>query len=238
MNASSRVCSSAGSSACSNITRSGGSGRSDAPAPRPEPQRKWLCWLLGSTVLATLLWSGIAPYDRITWMMEVAPAVVIGPVLLATGRHYPLTTLLYVLITVHLIGLIVGGAYSYSRVPLGSWIQETFELSRNPYDRLGHFMQGLVPALLAREILLQRGYLTSKYMAGFLATCVAMAFSAVYELVEWAAALGLGQAADDFLGMQGDVWDAQADMFMALLGSTLGLLLLSRWQDWQRARLK
>jgi len=213
-------------------------GSASAPAPHRQLRRKPLYWLLGTMVLGTLLWSGIAPYDRTTWMMEVAPAVVIGPVLLATGGRYPLTTLLYVLIAVHLIGLIVGGAYTYSRVPLGFWLQDAFELSRNPYDRLGHFMQGLVPALLAREILLQRGYLASKYMAGFLATCVAMAFSAVYELVEWAAALGLGQAADDFLGMQGDVWDAQADMFMAFLGSTLGVLLLSRWQDRQRTRLR
>ena len=200
--------------------------------------RSALFWALGLLVLASLVWSGISPHDRITWAMEVAPAVIVGPVLLATGRRYPLTTLLYVLITVHLIGLIVGGKYSYARVPLGFWVQELFDLSRNPYDRIGHFMQGLVPALLSREILLQRGYLVDRYIAGFLSLCVAMAISAVYELIEWAIALRLGSAADDFLGLQGDKWDAQADMFMALLGCLMGLMLLARWQDRQRPKLQ
>jgi putative membrane protein len=204
--------------------------------PRP-PVRGALFFCLSLLVLGTLVWSGFATEDHMTWAMEVAPAVIAGPVLLATGRRFPLTTLLYLLITVHLIGLIVGGTYGYARVPIGYWLQDLFDLSRNPYDRIGHFMQGLVPALLAREILLQRGYLTHRYMAGFLSLCVAMAISAVYELVEWAVALRLGAAADDFLGLQGDKWDAQADMFMALLGSLVGLMLLSRWQDRQRARL-
>lgn len=202
------------------------------------PSRQPLLWALGLLVLAALVWSSLAPRDRATWMMEVAPVVVLGPVLLATGRRYPLTTLLYALLAVQMVGLVVGGAYSYARVPLGFWIQDLFGLSRNPYDRLGHIMQGLVPGLLARQVLLQRGYLSSQRMAGFLSVCVAMALSAVYELVEWAVALRMGPAADDFLGLQGDKWDAQADMFMAFLGASVGLLALSRWQDRQRAQLR
>ena len=196
-------------------------------------QRRTLLIALGLLVLGALLWSGLAPYDRGTWVLEVAPAVIAAPVLLATGRRYPLTTLLYVLIALHMLVLILGGAYTYARVPLGFWMQEALHLGRNPYDRIGHLMQGLVPALLARELLLQGGYLTSRRMTGFLSVCVAMAISAVYELLEWWAALALGQGANQFLGTQGDPWDTQSDMFMALIGATLAMALLARWQDRQ-----
>ncbi|WP_411885692.1 DUF2238 domain-containing protein [Polaromonas sp. YR568] len=196
-------------------------------------QRRPLLIALGLLVLGALLWSGLAPYDRGTWVLEVAPAVIAAPVLLATGRRYPLTTLLYVLIALHMLVLILGGAYTYARVPLGFWMQEALHLGRNPYDRIGHLMQGLVPAMVARELLLQRAYLTSRRMAAFLSVCVAMAISAVYELLEWWAALALGQGADQFLGTQGDPWDTQSDMFMALIGATLAMALLTRWQDRQ-----
>jgi putative membrane protein len=193
---------------------------------------------LGLLVLAALLVSGLAPYDRGTWLLEVAPVLLAAPVLWATWRRHPLTTLLYGLVALHMLVLILGGAYTYARVPLGAWLQDALDLGRNPYDKIGHFMQGLVPAMVAREVLLQRGYLSSRRMAAFLAVCVAMAISAVYELIEWAAALALGQGADEFLGTQGDAWDTQSDMFYALIGAGLAVTLLRRWHDRQMAGLR
>ncbi len=191
---------------------------------------------LGLAVLLALIVSGIAPYDRATWLLEVAPVLIAAPVLLLSYRRFPLTRLLYVLIAAHALVLILGGAYSYARVPLGFWLQDWFELSRNPYDKLGHFMQGLVPALLAREILLRLGSLDTGKMLGFLSLCVALAFSAFYELIEWWVALIAGQGAEDFLGTQGDPWDTQSDIFMALLGALLSVTWLARIQDRQIAR--
>ena len=188
-------------------------------------------------VLAALVVSGIKPYDRITWWMEVAPVLIAAPVLVATYRRFPLTSLLYALICLHALVLIVGGAYSYARVPLGFWLQDVLALERNPYDRLGHFMQGFVPAMLAREILLRTRSVTTHRMAAFLSICVALAFSASYELIEWWAALALGQGADEFLGTQGDPWDTQADMFLALLGAAIALAGLSKLQDKQIVEL-
>src|SRR5262245_18370883 len=159
--------------------------------------------------------------------MEVAPVLVVVPLLAVTRRRFPLTPLLYVLIALHALVLIVGGAYTYARVPAGFRVQEAFDLGRNPYDKLGHFMQGFVPALAAREILLRTGSVTGRRIAGFLSICVALAVSASYELVEWWAALALGQGADEFLGTQGDPWDTQSDMFMALLGAVTALTTLS-----------
>jgi putative membrane protein len=193
--------------------------------------------VLGLLVLTALVVSGIAPYDRATWLMEVGPVLIGAPLLLATYRRFPLTILLYVLIALHALVLILGGAYTYARVPLGFWLQGLFDLERNPYDRIGHFMQGFVPALIAREVLLRGRYVSGPPMAAFLSGCVALAVSAFYELVEWWAALALGQGADAFLGTQGDPWDTQSDMFMALLGATTALLTLSRLQDRQMARL-
>ncbi|MDB5963847.1 MAG: hypothetical protein JWQ72_347 [Polaromonas sp.] len=188
-------------------------------------------------VLALLVWSGIAPHDRGTWVLEVAPAVIAAPILLLTRRRFPLTTLLYVLVALHMAVLIVGGAYTYARVPLGFWMQEALHLARNPYDKIGHLMQGLVPAMAAREILLRLGYLASRGMAAFLSVCVAMAISAVYELIEWWTALAAGGGATDFLGTQGDPWDTQSDMFMALIGAVVAVTLLRRWHDRQMAGL-
>jgi putative membrane protein len=184
-------------------------------------------------VLAALAVSGIAPYDRATWWMEVAPVLLAAPLLVATHRRFPLTAVLYVLICIHALVLIMGGAYTYARVPLGFWLQDWLDLERNPYDRIGHFMQGFVPALVAREILLRNKFVNGKGMLAFLCLCVALAFSAVYELVEWGAALALGQGADEFLGTQGDPWDTQADMFLALLGAGTSLALLGPLQDQQ-----
>jgi putative membrane protein len=143
---------------------------------------------------------------------------------------------LSILIFMHCIVLILGGAYTYARVPLGFVLQDWFDLARNPYDKIGHFMQGLVPALAAREIFLRRQVVQSKAWLGFLVVCVVMTVSAVYELIEWAAALIMGQGADEFLGTQGDVWDTQSDMFLALIGALSCLILLSKWHDWQLAK--
>lgn len=189
-------------------------------------------FLLALVTLALVV-SGIAPFDRAIWIMEVAPVLIALPVLIATRHSYRLTTLLYCLITAHMLVLIAGGAYSYARVPLGFWLQDLLGTARNPYDRIGHFMQGLVPAMAAREILLRGAYVRGQRMTGFLCICVAMAISASYELLEWAAALALGQGADEFLGTQGDTWDTQSDMFMALIGSTSAIALLSGLHDRQ-----
>lgn len=184
-------------------------------------------------VLGALVVSGIKPYDRGTWLLEVAPVLIAAPILVATYRRFPLTSLLYVLIGVHALVLILGGAYTYARVPFGFWLQDLLALERNPYDRIGHFMQGLVPAMVAREILIRNRYVNGSAMAAFLSLCVALAVSAFYELIEWWAALALGQGAEDFLGTQGDPWDTQADMFLALIGAAAALAALSRLHDRQ-----
>jgi putative membrane protein len=206
--------------------------------PQQPKTRPRLLAALGLLVLAALLGSGVAPYERGTWLLEVAPVLIGAPVLLATWRRFPLTTLLYGLIALHALVLILGGAYTYARVPLGFWLQDALQLGRNPYDKIGHFMQGLVPAMVAREVLLQRGYLSNQRMAAFLSVCVAMAISAVYELIEWGVALALGQGATEFLGTQGDPWDTQSDMFYALIGATLAVTLLRRWHDRQIKELR
>lgn len=193
---------------------------------------------LAAIVIAALIASGIAPYDRLTWFMEVAPVLIVLPLLFATRRNYPLTTLLLVLITAHALVLIAGGAWTYARVPLGFWLQEMLGTMRNPYDKIGHFMQGFVPAIAAREILLRGAYINGRKMTAFICLCIALAISAGYELIEWAAAISLGQGADEFLGTQGDVWDTQSDMFMALIGALASLLLLSGWHNRQLSRLR
>ena len=189
-------------------------------------------------VLALLLRSGLRPHDRVTWWLEVAPVLIVLPLLWATARRFPLTTLLYLGIFVHAGVLMLGGAYTYARVPLGFQLQEWLGLQRNPYDRIGHFFQGFVPALAVREILLRHEVVQGRRMLAFLVLCVVLAISASYELIEWAAALALGQGADEFLGTQGDPWDTQSDMFCALLGAATALLLLSRTHDRQIAALQ
>lgn len=171
--------------------------------------------------------------DRATWAAEVAPVVIALPLLLATWRRWPLTALLYGLITLHALVLILGGTYTYAKVPLGFWMQDVLGLARNPYDKIGHFMQGLVPALVAREVLRRQRYGIGPRMLALLCVCVALAVSAVYELIEWAAAVVVGQGADEFLGTQGDVWDTQSDMAFAGLGALAAVLGLGRWHDAQ-----
>ncbi|WP_335951973.1 DUF2238 domain-containing protein [Acinetobacter beijerinckii] len=196
----------------------------------------FLCF--GTMILVILLViSGIQPFDRITWWLEVMPVLIVLPLLFATYKAFPLTAILYVLIFSHAIVLIVGGAYSYARVPLGFEIAQWFSLDRNPYDKLGHFMQGFVPAIAVREILIRNHILAKGKMLSFIVICIVLAISASYELIEWAAALSLGQGAEEFLGTQGDEWDTQSDMFFALIGSITALLLLSRWHDRQIAKL-
>ncbi|WP_123774554.1 DUF2238 domain-containing protein [Acinetobacter sp. BIGb0102] len=193
---------------------------------------------LGTAILAILLViSGIQPFDRTTWWLEVTPVLIAIPLLFVTYKTFPLTHLLYVLIFCHAIVLIVGGAYSYARVPFGFEIAEWFDLDRNPYDKIGHFMQGFVPAMVAREILIRNHILAKGKMLSFIVICIVLAISATYELIEWAAALLLGQGAEEFLGTQGDEWDTQSDMFFALIGSIMALLLLSKWHDRQIANL-
>jgi putative membrane protein len=189
-------------------------------------------------LLLIMAFSAIHPYDRTTWFMEVAPIFIALPIMIATYRRFPLSTLLYALIFIHALVLIAGGHYTYARVPLGFWIEHAFSLGRNPYDKIGHFMQGFVPFLATREILLRNGFLTSRKMVAFLSVCVAMAISAWYELIEWWSALALGQGADEFLGTQGDPWDTQSDMFFAFIGAITALILLSRLHDSQMHRLK
>lgn len=201
-------------------------------APKEAPMPRLLVFLT-LVVGAALLASGIAPRDRLTWWLEVAPVLIAAPLLAATYRRFPLTDLLYVLIALHALVLILGGAYTYSHVPLGFWLQDLLATDRNPYDKIGHFMQGFVPVLIAREILLRGGHVTGRRMLGFLSICVALAVSASYELIEWWAALLVGQGADEFLGLQGDEWDTQSDMFFALIGAIAAVLGLSRLHDRQ-----
>ncbi len=202
----------------------------------PTPARRALAAVTLVWALA-LVASGIAPYDRLTWFMEVAPVLIALPVMLATMRRFPLTGLAYALICVHGLILIVGGTYTYARVPVGFWVQEWLELARNPYDRLGHLAQGFVPAIVVRELLIRVFRLARGKFLFFVTICICLAFSAFYELIEWFAALALGQGAHEFLGTQGDEWDTQWDMFLALTGAVASLLLLSRVHDRQLERL-
>ncbi len=204
----------------------------EVPPPVTAARTPWLV-LAAAGALALLVLSGLKPYDRGTWLLEVLPVIIALPLLCFTYRRFPLTTLLYVGIFVHAAVLMLGGAYTYARVPLGFQLAEWLDLTRNPYDRIGHFFQGLVPALAAREILIRGRFVRGRGMLAFLVLCVALAISAAYELIEWAAALALGQGAEAFLGTQGDPWDTQADMFTALLGAACALLVFSRPHDRQ-----
>jgi len=188
-------------------------------------------------VSAALVVSGVAPYDRTTWWLEIFPVLIAGPVLVLTARRFPLTRLTYTLLAVHALMLIVGGHYTYARVPLGFWVQDLLGLARNDYDRLGHFAQGFVPAILVREILLRTSPLRPGRWLFVLVTAMCLAFSACYEFFEWWSALVGGHAADAFLGTQGDVWDTQWDMFSALLGAITAQLTLAHSHDRSLAKL-
>jgi len=204
------------------------------PRPRPAvtPSPRELA-AYAFVVLAALVASGIGPKDRLTWFLEVIWVIAALPLLALTARRFPLTRMLYVLIALHMGVLMLGGHYTYAEVPLGAWVQDLFGFARNHYDRLGHFMQGFVPAILARELLLRRTPLKRGGWLVYLVLAVALSFSAFFELIEWWAALAWGADADAFLATQGDVWDTQWDMFCALCGAILAQLLLARWHDRQ-----
>lgn len=184
-------------------------------------------------VVTVLIWSGIAPYQRDVWLAEVMPVLIAIPLLAFTARRFPLTPLCYGMITVFALILILGGAYTYARVPLGFTLQEWFELSRNPYDRIGHFFQGATPAIVARELLLRTSPLRAGAWLFSLITLSCLGISAGYELIEWIAAEVWADGAVEFLGTQGDVWDAQWDMFLALCGAITAQVLLSRTHNRQ-----
>jgi putative membrane protein len=203
-----------------------------ASTPRPTALVAAAIVLVGLLAL-----TGARPYDRATWLMEVLPVIIALPVLGATHRRFPLTTLVYACIFAHAVVLMAGGAYTYARVPLGFAMQDLLGLDRNPYDKIGHFMQGFVPALVAREVLLRGSFVRGRRMLAFVVVCIVLAISATYELVEWGAAVALGQGAEDFLGTQGDPWDTQSDMLLALIGATVALVFFSRLHDRQLARL-
>jgi putative membrane protein len=201
----------------------------------PRPDRRVL-FLLLAVVGAVFAWSGIRPRDRFTWVLEVLPVILAVPALLATWRRFPLTTLVYVLIAVHAVILMIGGHYTYAEVPAFNWLRDRFGLSRNYYDRVGHFAQGFVPSMLAREVLLRTSPLRRGKWLFVIVVCVCLAISASYELFEWAVARLTGTAADQFLGTQGDVWDTQEDMATALVGAVVALVTLSRVHDRQMGR--
>jgi len=184
-----------------------------------------------------LIISGINPADRTTWWLEVFPIFIAVPILLATARRFPLTPIAYRLIFLHALILMVGGHYTYAKVPLGFWMEQWFGFTRNHYDRIGHFAQGFVPAIIAREILLRRSPLSTGKWLFTIVTALCLAISACYEFVEWFAAVLGGSSADAFLGTQGDVWDTQWDMLMAFIGAMTAQILLARVQDKQLARL-
>ena len=185
-----------------------------------------------------LLWSGIGPHDYPTWALEVGPAIIAAGVLWYTRKSFPLTPLTYTLILIHCIILMVGGHYTYAKVPLFDWIAEVFNSDRNNYDKLGHFVQGFVPAIVAREILIRKAVVNGDRWRAFLIICFCLGFSAFYELIEWWVALLSGEAAESFLGTQGYVWDTQSDMAWALAGATIALVLLSHAHNQQLQNLE
>jgi putative membrane protein len=193
--------------------------------------------LYSAALIVLLAASGYKPHDLPTWAMEVAPVVIVLVVLWISRQRFPLTPLLYALIFVHAVVLILGGHYTYARVPLGDWMQSAFGLARNPYDGIGHFAQGLIPAIAARELLLRHTGLQRGAWLFVIVVLACLGISAVYELIEWGAAVALGQGAEEFLGTQGDPWDTQKDMALAGLGAAAALALLSRWHDRQLAAL-
>ncbi len=193
--------------------------------------------LYSAAMIVLLALSGYKPHDLPTWAMEVAPVVIVLIVLWLSHQRFPLTPLLYALIFVHAAVLMLGGHYTYARVPLGDWMQSAFGLARNPYDGIGHFAQGFIPAIAARELLLRHTGLQRGAWLAVVVVLSCLGVSAVYELIEWGAAVALGQGAEEFLGTQGDPWDTQKDMALAGVGAIAAVALLSRWHDAQLSRL-
>ena len=196
------------------------------------PALRFRLYLWIPAIVATVL-SGIRPYDRLIWLAEVLPVLIALPILIATAKRFPLTPLSHGLMAFFSMILIIGGTYTYARVPIGYWLQEVFELSRNPWDRIGHFFQGVTPAILGRELLLRTSPLKQGKWLFLLVTLSCLGISALYELIEWGAAVFWGDGSTDFLGSQGDIWDAQWDMFLAMLGAMMAQIVLGPWQDKQ-----
>ncbi|ABM01789.1 DUF2238 domain-containing protein [Shewanella amazonensis] len=194
-----------------------------------------MLWLL--VFFAVFLWSAVGPFDRFTWFLEVVPALIGFAILAATERRFPLTPLVYGLILIHCVILMVGGHYTYAEVPLFDWLKEPMGWERNNYDKLGHFAQGFIPAMIARELVLRLGVMQKGNWCNFFVVCFCLALSAFYELIEWWVAIASGEGAEAFLGTQGYVWDTQSDMGFALLGAIVALLSLSRWHDRQLTAL-
>ncbi len=190
-------------------------------------------WATATGVAAVFVWSVIAPHDYFTWFLEIVPAIFGITILILTYRRFPLTSVVYILVGLHAIVLMVGAHYTYADVPLFNFIRETFHHSRNNFDKLGHFVQGFVPAIVAREILLRTSPLRRGKWLSFIVVCICLAISAIYELFEWQIAVVTGSASDAFLGSQGDPWDTQSDMACALLGSMTALLTVGKLHDRQ-----
>ena len=201
------------------------------PATFQEHRINKYVWILIFAIV--LIWSGINPKDQFTWILEVAPALIGGILLLVTCNSFRLTSLLYIFILVHCIVLMVGGHYTYAEVPLFDSLREIFELERNNYDKVGHFFQGFVPALLAREILIRKNIVNGRAWLNLFIISICLAFSAFYELIEWWVAVASGENAEAFLGTQGYVWDTQSDMALALLGAVASIVVLSGFHDIQ-----
>jgi putative membrane protein len=213
------------------------------PELRPQARFSTAPATLSTLTTLSALWAiglGVSFWiarDRLTWLLEVFPALLVFVLLWRTRQSFPLTPLLYALIALHGLILMLGGAYTYAHVPLGFWMQDWFGFARNNYDKIGHFAQGFVPALAARELLMRKFGLRQDGLVAFLCISICLAFSAFYEIIEWWSALILGQGADEFLGTQGDPWDTQSDMLFALIGAGVAMLLLRRWHDRQMRTL-
>jgi putative membrane protein len=188
--------------------------------------------------ILVFIWSAIRSHDYFTWFLEVFPAIIALPILFFTYKKFPLTRLLYLLILLHAVILMIGGHYTYAEVPLFNWARSTFDLSRNYYDRVGHFVQGFVPAMIAREILLRNSPLKEGKWLFFIACTICLSISACYEFIEWWVALASGSDAVAFLGTQGDVWDTQWDMFLALMGAIFAQILLAKLHNKQLLQLE
>jgi putative membrane protein len=215
--------------------------KSSAASPRAPRALPWSSrepLVLLAAAAGALVLSGIGPHDRLTWWLEIAPVLIAVPVLVATRARFPLTPLAYRLIFLHALVLMLGGHYTYAETPPGYWLQDWLGLARNPYDRIGHFAQGFVPAIVVREILLRRTTLRAGGWLFFLVCAVCLAISACYEFIEWWGAVLLGQEAEAFLATQGDPWDTQWDMLMALIGAAASQLLLAHAHDRQLAALR
>ena len=195
-----------------------------------------ILWLL--IFFSVFIWSAISPADYFTWFLEVVPALAGVVILALTGKKFKLTTLAYILILIHCIILMIGGHYTYANVPLFDWLRDYFELERNNYDKVGHFAQGFIPAIVAREILIRKSVINGKKWLSFVVVCFCLAFSAFYELIEWWVAISTGESAEAFLGTQGYVWDTQSDMALALFGAVMALVILSKIHNKQIDNLK